>query len=644
MTIPIHAARLGTGDQQDRATIAAKPSTPNTPQLILIVFLQFAGLVVASPCDVWSQTTLKYDALSADFQRKLQDLAERCQQNSLEAAAATMQSLIFARDPYRQYFFIPPEQSPWPDGSVSSPAQDWEIEFRNLRMTQAAQLLELAKQSLAQGEGSAAFAWLHEVCSLDPDNAEARRILGYHSVDNRWLTGPVPISVKRANVRHKLFDSWEKDTYQIIESPHYQIASRAVDAQVIALANDLERWRIVWRQAFFDYWSNADALAKIVAGESSSTVTQKYKVVLFANRNDYIQSLANLHVDGVERSTGFYSDRHDCLFLYVDDPQPFDTWKHEQAHQLFQEIPFAHGNPVERSHVWLLEGIAMYFESLVDWGQFATLGGFDHGRLQFARINLTREGFFRPFDGLTRLSRSEFQQSTDVSKLYSQAAGMTHFLMASQNGRYRPIVIPFLKLMYQRRAKLDSLEKLSGESTDGLESQYKEFLKVDPENVRLFLSAAGRRTELALGFSDIDSSIGPTIAHCNQLRWLQLSATRVDDELGPALRQLTRLEQLFLDHTNVSDRLLESLVELTDLEELDLAYTRVTDDGMKFVAGLPRLKALWLSGTKISDEGLRHLESLQQLQLLDVQGTEVSPQALRKLKQYLPQLTIIGRT
>jgi hypothetical protein len=315
-----------------------------------------------------------------------------------------------------------------------------------------------------------------------------------------------------------------------------------------------------------------------------------------------------------------------------------ETWRQEQAHQLFQEDASARKNPVEFNNVWALEGIAMYFESMVEFPLHASLGGFEYGRLQFARVHWSRERFFVPFSELASLGREAFQKHPEVGKIYSQSAGMTLFLMTHADGKYRPAMLQLVKMIYQRRAKPESLGQLCGVPASQLEDEYKQWLTIDREVVYQFLCEPQRRTELALGFSEIDDRVASLLTPCANLRWLQLSSTKVTDALGPAVGSLKQLEQLFLDRTQVSDRFLDALTDLPKLEELDLAHTQVTDAGLTTIGKMTGLKALWLSGTKISDQGLSQLATLKQLQLLDVKDSAVTPQALDRLKQQLPQL------
>ncbi len=608
--------------------------TIRTAGPLQIAFICWVALV---PVLVFAQDPGTYDKLRIDLDQKLSELAHWCDEQHLESEAAQTHQLQFARDPNRQYFFVPFDSNPWPEVESNDLSAEWSRRLQTIRREHADQLFAIAKERISVGDEAQAYTLLHEACTLDPEHLESRRILGYQKHDHLWQMSSTQVIQKAARSRNSLM-GWSADEYLIVESPHYQIVSTAGADETLQLANQLERWRVVWRQVFFNYWSSAGYLKKLLNGKSSSASRQRHKVVFFGTRDQYVRDLEKLGVEGVAKSTGFYSDRHQAMFFYLDSPLPIETWRQEQAHQLFQEAVSARKDPVEHSHVWALEGIAMYYESLVEFSHFTTLGGFEYGRLQYARVHWTREKFFVPFDELTALGQKAFQMHPEVGKLYSQSAGMTHFLMSHENGKYRSAMLQLVKLIYQRRAKPNSLAELCGVPAEQLEREYKQFLTVERDNVNQFLFEPQRRTELALGFSNVDSSVGPTIADCKGLRWLQLSSTNVDDAIGPILGQLVKLEQLFLDKTQVTDETLASLSKLTNLEELDLAETLITDEGMTHIAKLTGLKALWLGGTQVTDRGLEQIASLKNLQLLDVKGTAVTPDAIQRLKKQLPQL------
>ena len=74
-------------------------------------------------------------------------------------------------------------------------------------------------------------------------------------------------------------------------------------------------------------------------------------------------------------------------------------------------------------------------ESLIDRQRYATTGGADAERLQFARFRGLSEGFYVPLDQLVDKGREQLQNDSDLSKLYAQAAGLSHFFMHAEDGR-----------------------------------------------------------------------------------------------------------------------------------------------------------------------------------------------------------------
>ena len=216
-----------------------------------------------------------------------------------------------------------------------------------------------------------------------------------------------------------------------------------------------------------------------------------------------------------------------------------------------------------------------------------------------------------------------------------------HFLMLGQAGRYRAPTMELAKLVYSRHARPNSLADLCGEDLATLEQQYKEWLRPDPSQFK-FLTLAPQRTELALGFCPVDSSVGEVLGDCVNLNWLQLSRTRVDDRIGPYLERLVKLRQLFLDQTLVTDNVIPHLAGLANLEELDLAGSGVTDEGLRQIGQMKSLKVLWLGETKVSDAGMAFLSGLSSLEFLDTANTKVTEVGWQRLQSQLPHLKPIA--
>ena len=70
------------------------------------------------------------------------------------------------------------------------------------------------------------------------------------------------------------------------------------------------------------------------------------------------------------------------------------------------------------------------------------------------------------------LGARQLQGHADITKLYSQAAGLTTFLMEDQQGRCRQALIACLQAVYTGRDSPVTLEKVTGQRFEELDQQY----------------------------------------------------------------------------------------------------------------------------------------------------------------------------
>ncbi len=506
----------------------------------------------------------------------------------------------------------------------------------------ASQLFEFAKTCDLDKHSALAFQLLHEVLVYDPEHAEARRILGFKKLSSgKWYRPTRKITARKATTKQSIV-GWKARTYITVDSGHYRISTTADEKTAIALAEKLERWQNVWRQVFFDYWVKPGTVQRWFDGKTSMRQSsRKHRVVFFKSRAEYLETMRELGVAGAEHSTGNYNDKIKTIFFYAgdDDPNVRITWLHEQAHQLFQETGITKKGATDKLNFWLVEAVAMYMESLTEprGKQFVTVGGMESQRLQYARIRANRQGFYVPLAKLSEMGRVQFQRNQDVRSLYSQAAGLAHFFMTNEHGKFRQAFVRLLRLAYEKRSKANSLSQALGTGYDKLDVAYRRFLIPHPGSIKN-LSDQANRTELALGASPITSEQLKVIGGCKNLLWLQLSGTKIDDAAGKTVALLKNLDQLFVDSTSITDAFVSDIAGLEKLYELDLARTRITDKSLDVVSRFTNLKVLYLTKTNITDVGLAKLSTLRQLEHLDVSGTKVTPAALANLKAKLPNL------
>lgn len=578
----------------------------------------------------------KRQPIDQQFAEALETLASKCESLQLEEQARQTRAWRLDRDPNRQYLFLPGGADTRPSASAPNVIQYWYQHFVAARDKHAANLFELARQHWAD-EPSRAFQLLHEVLHESPDHEEARRILGYRKHLGRWRRGSRGVSSRVARVAHPLF-GWPPRRYWRVETPHFEITTSHGVKGAESLGEQLELLYDVWRQAFYRYWADDRELGAALAGERIPLRSdKKHRIVLFRDREEYVAKMRP-YIPNIELSEGIYVDTRQTSYFYAGDQAAISVWYHEAAHQLFQELGPGLPDVGQRDNFWIVEGVALYMESLVRHQGYATLGGFDAPRLQYARYRAFNHHFYVPLAELTVMGRDDVQRDDRIRPLYSQFAGLAHFLMDYNAGSFRAACVDYLIAVYAGRARRDALEQLAGVPLADLDDQYLRFLDVTDEQVARYLRPTNLLTKLSLGHTSITDATLDRLTAAEHLDWLDLADTKVTDQGIRLLGRLSKLTQLNLEGTKVTDQSLQVIGAMKQLQQLDLSRTGVSDAGLSSLAELTKLEELWLTETRISDEGLAHLTKLARLATLDTNGTPVSAAGRRQLQKRLPAL------
>jgi hypothetical protein len=579
-------------------------------------------------------------AIADDFADQLESLAKKCDELNLPDQAAVTRRWIIPRHSGRQYFFVPETtDSSAPAKNVPQVVQQWHAKFLELRREQAVRLLEEAKAELAADRPARAYRLLFEILHEDPDHAEARRILGYEKLRTGGWNTPYGKGASVATVDHPQF-GWRRRAYWRLETEHYAIQTNHSAKEALELARHLEDLHAIWRQAFFAFWTNADVLKQRVDGGSEplSRKEAKLKVVLFKNRQEYASQLAEAEPK-IGLTTGIYRAADQTAYFYGGDTTVIPTWYHEGTHQLFQEMEPFPADPGQQHNFWIIEGAALWMESLSRHDRFWTVGGFDADRLQFARYRALSGDYDMPLAKLVTLGRDEVQQNADIRKLYAHAAGLTHFLMESDGGKQAHAATQLLRAVYEQTDKPDTLATLAGIANSEIDQSYKQFLAVRDADLATIIDPL-RIRNLSLGRTAVTDAGMKHLAGCANLAWLDLSLTSVGDEGLAAVKDFRQLKQLFLEGTKITDTTLPLIGGLKELEELDLSAVRISDEGLAELANLKKLKVLYLTNSPVSDKCLSHLKALKQLETLETSGTKITPAGLKNLKLSLPKLKL----
>ena len=96
--------------------------------------------------------------------------------------------------------------------------------------------------------------------------------------------------------------------------------------------------------------------------------------------------------------------------------------------------------------------------------------------MRAAQYRLLHDDFYVPLQEFTALGIERLQKDPRIATLYSQAAGLTNFLVYYDGGRYRDALVAYLVAVYTGRDDPDTLAKLTGVSYSTLDKQYHEFM------------------------------------------------------------------------------------------------------------------------------------------------------------------------
>ncbi len=166
----------------------------------------------------------------------------------------------------------------------------------------------------------------------------------------------------------------------------------------------LERLYRLWQEMFICYWaSEADVIAMFDGRpRPPSHALPRHSVVFFRDRDDYVRSL-RAGLPNIDISIGVYLDRLRRAYFFADKQNDDRTLYHEATHQLFHESRPVAPEVGWKANFWIVEGIAMYMESLRQEDGFYVLGGFDDERLHAAQYRLLEDKFYVPLRAVLRL-------------------------------------------------------------------------------------------------------------------------------------------------------------------------------------------------------------------------------------------------
>jgi hypothetical protein len=500
--------------------------------------------------------------------------------------------------------------------------------FLSTRQTTSRRALQLAREAAAAGEADWAYRLLWRALREDPTSTTARRLLGLPAGNT------ARVSVRPGRTAPAVL-GWAPRSFLVADSTHFRIYSAASRRETSDLAADLERFFEVWAQLFRSQWITDEQLsAAVSAGRPVAPPANRLQIALFGDRETYVRFLGRGNPNAV-RSTGYYSPEHQLTLLFAGEQADAATRYHELTHQLLQEAcgPVT-PVPGEARGFWLVEGIANYMESLRFHDSFASVGGWEAERLQYARARWLGSGDPPDLHALADESRDEVLQRSDLGAWYSAAAAYTHLLMDRSDSR--GALQRYLQSLYRGRVDDGPLRLGETDYRDMLLG----FLRLD-EQRQLPLHPGTQLGALCLGHTRVNRGAIQQLPPQPGLEWLDLAALPVTStDVSGLLGGGRRLSRLNLEGTRVDDEIATLLGRQRDLEELDLSFTPIGDATLANLTDADELTTLWLTGTRVSDEAIPFLLRLQKLRELDVQQTAITSAGLQRLRAARPELRL----
>src|SRR5262245_3330281 len=420
------------------------------------------------------------------YVERLTALAAKCEELGLKEQAQITRGWMIERHPRRQYLFLPAASDPAaPKAGAPEAARQWHKRFMELRRERSAELFAAAKAASDGGKADVAYSLLFEVLLEDPDHAEARRVLGYVGSGGEWkLPGAEKATPRQPPNNHPQL-GWRARGWWSLETPHFRLASNHSAAEISEAGRQLENLDALWRQVFFSYWCAPQTLVARLAGNNQPLADErpKMQVVLFKTQQEYANYVGGRHPKAAS-TLGLYDDKERVAYFFAGDKSVYPTWFHEGTHQLFQEaVANTRPEPGQERDFWALEAAALYMESLAEQSGYWTVGGWEADRLQFARYRVLSGDLNLPLAKLGALSREQIQKSGDIGRIYTQAAGLGHFLIGGEGGVYRKPFLELVSAVYRGERADELLAKVTEQPLDKLDQKYQVFLNVSDDDL-----------------------------------------------------------------------------------------------------------------------------------------------------------------
>lgn len=459
----------------------------------------------------------------AEFAAKLEEIAKYCDEQELTLEAEEIRQLAKPLNPdVVQGENLPRQVQLEIPKNLPEVEKTWRQRLRACQKEHADKLFTKAKTALDAGLISLAYDLVREVARHNPDHRFARRLLGYTQYENEWVTFYAEKKLKQKYVLTEKFGWLKSDQVKryengeryyngkwmsaqreaelrrdfehawVIQTDHYKIYTNHSLEMGVELGRHLEDFYRIFFQTFAGFLSSPDQLRKLFTGGASASgpPADPFVVHYYRTQAEYVMRLQKKLQQPIQGTSGLYlsGDRnvpeeriaHFFHNLEATKEERLATMFHEATHQLFSEAYTTNPKVGVDSDFWVIEAIACYMESFQRQGETFSLGDPHYLRFQNAQYRLKQDNYYVPLQQLCSMGMQTFQTDPNISKNYSQGAGLAHFFMHYEDGLYRDEFIAYLSDIYDRNPKVRSRPRSLVSLTDvpyvKLDQQYRDYM------------------------------------------------------------------------------------------------------------------------------------------------------------------------
>lgn len=481
---------------------------------LLLLLCSLDAVAFAQPASSLSVLQRNHAELRSDYATKLERIADFCREKGFTDGVEEIDRLLAPMDQQKIHAAsLPDTMQPELPADLPPDERQWRTKLQYERSEYAKQLYLLSRRALHGGNPGYAYDLVREVAVQDPDHTKAREILGFVPYNKRWVTpfakkmlrdgqvwsdqfgwlpqahlprylngerivdGKWMSAAKEAEIRRDFAHAW------VIKTDHYKIQTNYSLERGVELGQALEQFYEFFHQTFAGFFNDPEQLQKLFDGKASSNsrAGKQYLINYYRTRDEYVSRLQPAFPQ-IAVTNGIYLTGDRTAHFYHDPMNDHEaTLFHEGTHQLFFESHYQNRAIGESAHFWIIEGIACYMESFRRGEGEFSVGDPRYIRFAGARMNALDQNYYVPFQEFDGLGMREFQNAPMLVKNYTQAAGMAHFFMQYDGGRYRDALVAHLVQLYSanslKRNGPQRLDELTGTSPRELDRQYVDWLK-----------------------------------------------------------------------------------------------------------------------------------------------------------------------